>query len=119
MGSERKGRRMITKTYARDEIMSFGNLRNLSQKDALALFEKQTKIGLLIKDELKLAIVDSRDLERLIEENEYYRSLLEDHEIYKIVQERLPGVHNPEVWKEVPENEEEFIKMARKSAGLE
>jgi|GEM_PF-6125472 len=110
---------MITKTYKREEIVSFGSLRNLSQRDVTSKFSKHNKLGIMIKDELKYTMVDTRDLESLIEENEHLKRRLEEEEIYYSYEDRLLSAGNPEVWQKLPDNEEEFIKLARKNAGLE
>jgi hypothetical protein len=117
MANGRKDRKMITKTYEREEIVSFGKLRNLSQRDVTTKFSKHNKLGIMIKDQLKYTMVDTRDLECLIEENEHLKRRIEEEEIYYSYQDRLLNSDNP--WQKFPDNEDEFIKLARKNAGLE
>ncbi|MEX1028763.1 MAG: hypothetical protein WDZ91_01815 [Paenibacillaceae bacterium] len=119
MENGRKERKMITKTYKREEIISFGSLRNLSQKDVTSKFSKHNKLGIIVKDELKYTIVDTQDLESLIEENELLKKRIEEEDIYLSYQDRLLNADNPKVWNKLPDTEEEFINLARKNAGLE
>jgi hypothetical protein len=92
---------MITKTFEPKEMLPFSQLRTLNQKELLQSLEENDKLGIVIKDQLKVALIDMDKYQTMVEViQEYTRMLdwLEERELYEETAHRLSGD-----WEEIPE----------------
>jgi hypothetical protein len=88
----RKGFRMLTKSFLSKELLPFGQLRTLSQKDLLHSLEENAKLGIVIKDQIKVAMIDMGQYEKMIDALQDYErllDLLEEREIHERIKHRL------------------------------
>ncbi|RUT38721.1 hypothetical protein EJP82_26780 [Paenibacillus anaericanus] len=84
----------LTKTFEQKEMLAFSQLRTLTQKDLISSFENNNKIGIVIKDQLRVAMLDMAVYENLVEqaaELERLTEVLEEQEFFMRTQHRLDG----------------------------
>jgi len=67
---------MLSKTFESKEMLPFSQLRTLTQKSLINSIENNEKIGLVIKDQIRVALIDIKTYESLVErvqelENKY------------------------------------------------
>jgi len=94
--------KMITKSFEPKEMLPFSQLRSLNQKDLLLSLEKNDKLGVVIKDQLKVAMIDMEKFEMMVDVLHEYERLLdwiEEHELYNRIGHRL-GSENVVEYKE-------------------
>lgn len=83
---------MITKTFEPKEMLPFSQLRKLNQKDLLRSLEQNDKLGIVVKDQLKVAMIDMDKYQMMVDAlQEYERllDLLEERELYEQIGHRL------------------------------
>lgn len=96
-----KNSEMLTKTFEPKEMIPFGQLRTLSQKELLRHLEEHPKLGIVIKDQLKVALIDMDKFLELVEavqEHERLLDWLEERELFERVSARSNGE-----WEQLPE----------------
>jgi hypothetical protein len=84
--------KMITKTFEPKEMLPFSQLRTLNQKDLLHSLEENDKLGIVIKDQLKVAMIDMDKYQMMVEALQEYERLLdlvEERELYERIGHRL------------------------------
>jgi hypothetical protein len=95
--------KMLTKTFEAKELMAFSNLRSISQKELLRALDTNEKLGIVIKDQLKVAMIDMDSYQSLVETAQEYERLLEwmeEQELFNQVGHRL---NNDEGWEGIPD----------------
>jgi len=83
---------MLTKTFESKELLPFGQLRLINQKDLVKSLEENDKLGIVIRDQLKVAMIEMGQYEQMIDALQDYErllDLLEEHEIYEQIKHRL------------------------------
>lgn len=83
---------MMTKTFEPKELVPFSQLRTLNQKELLHSLEENDKLGIVIKDQLKVAMIDMNKYQMMVEALHEYERLLdwiEEREEYERIQHRL------------------------------
>jgi len=58
---------MLTKTFEPREMLPFSQLRTLTQKSLINSLENNEKLGIVIKDQLKVALMDIKVYEEMVE----------------------------------------------------
>lgn len=84
--------KMITKSFEPKEMLPFSQLRKLNQKDLLRSLEQNDKLGIVVKDQLKVAMIDMDKYQMMVDAlQEYERllDLLEERELYEQIGHRL------------------------------
>lgn len=84
--------KMMTKTFEPKELVPFSQLRTLNQKELLHSLEENDKLGIVIKDQLKVAMIDMNKYQMMVEALHEYERLLdwiEEREEYERIQHRL------------------------------
>lgn len=71
------GVNMMTKTFESKELLPFSQLRTLNQKELLQSLVEHDKLGIVIKDQLKVAMIDMERYEQLVDALQDYERLLE------------------------------------------
>lgn len=93
---------MFTKTFEPKEMLPFSQLRTLNQKDLLRTLEENAKLGIVIKDQLKVAMIEMDKYEKLVElvqEHERLLEWLEERELFEQIEARS----NSNEWEVLPE----------------
>lgn len=90
---------MLTKQFESKELLPFGQLRSLNQKDLLKFLQDNEKIGVVIKDQLEVTMLSMEKYEKLLDAIREYQRLLEWHEEKLLYEERI--INNQ--WVEKPE----------------
>lgn len=83
---------MITKTFEPKEMLPFSQLRTLNQKELLHSLEENEKLGIVIKDQLKVAMINMDKYQKIVEALQEYERLLdwiEERELYEKIGHRL------------------------------
>ncbi|MFD1953210.1 hypothetical protein ACFSL6_03210 [Paenibacillus thailandensis] len=83
---------MITKTFEPKEMLPFSQLRTLNQKELLHSLEENDKLGIVIKDQLKVAMIDMDKYQMMVDLLQEYERLLEwieEREEYERIHHRL------------------------------
>jgi len=94
--------KMITKTFEPKEMVPFGQLRKLNQKELLKSLEDNEKLGIVIKDQLKVAMMDMEKYQIMVDAVQEYERLIEwldEHELF----EKTANRWNSNRWEELPE----------------
>jgi hypothetical protein len=94
--------KMITKTFEPKEMLPFGQLRTLNQKDLLQSLDENDKLGIVIKDQLKVAMIDMEKYQIMVDAVQEYKRLLElldERELFERTAHRLDS----DRWEELPE----------------
>lgn len=84
--------KMITKTFEPKEMLPFSQLRKLNQKDLLHSLEQNDKLGIVIKDQLKVAMIDMDKYQMMVDALQEYERVLdlfEEREMYERISHRL------------------------------
>jgi hypothetical protein len=87
-----KEKRMLTKTFESKELLPFSQLRTLNQKDLLHSLEQNDKLGIVIKDQLRVAMMDMEKYEQMVNVLQEYERLLdyiEEGELFERIAHRL------------------------------
>lgn len=91
---------LLHNKFTSQNTMPASKLRNLSQKKLKRIVEENTVIGLIIKDELAIAMMGMKDYERLLKYVEELEQIVEEAMLIKKV-----GIE------ELETSKEEFIEM--------
>ncbi|WP_145950346.1 hypothetical protein [Paenibacillus sp. Y412MC10] len=82
----------MTKTFETKEMLPFSQLRTLNQKEMLQSLEENDKLGIVIKDQLKVAMMDMEKYEKMVDALQEYERLLDwmdEREEYERISHRL------------------------------
>ncbi len=82
---------MITNTFEPKELLPFSQLRTLNQKDLLQSLEQNDKLGIVIKDQLKVAMIDMDKYQQMVNALQEYERLqdwVEERELYERIGQR-------------------------------
>lgn len=85
---------MLTKQFEAKEMLAFSQLRTLNQKDLITSLEEHDKLGIVIKDQLRVAMLDMELYEQIVEELQELnrlKELLEEQELFERTQHRFDG----------------------------
>lgn len=99
---EKKEMSNITKTFEPKELLPFGQLRSLNQKELIKSLEENEKLGIVIKDQLKVAMIDMDKYQLMVDVVQEYERLLEWLEERELIEETIQRL-NSEEWEEAPE----------------
>jgi hypothetical protein len=93
---------MSTK-FAKEETLPANKLRTLSQRDLMDLLSKHEKLGLIVKDELAIAMIKVETLEAMVERINSLEDLVEDLELSNLLKRRATVAGTE--WEEKPQEE--------------
>lgn len=88
----REALKMITNTFEPKEMLPFSQLRTLNQKELLHSLEENDKLGIVIKDQLKVAMINMDKYQKIVEalqEHERLLDWIEERELYEKIGHRL------------------------------
>jgi hypothetical protein len=92
---------MLTKEFTSKEMIAANQLRTLSQKEILEKLAESNKIGVIVKDELRIAMIDVDVYEALLDR---LREMEERFEELVLADRLKDRVQSPESkWIEFPE----------------
>lgn len=80
MSERNEASEMLTKSFAPRELLPFNRLRSLNQKDLLRSLKENGKLGIVIKGQLKVALIGIEQYELMVEALQEYQRLLESKE---------------------------------------
>lgn len=94
--------KMATKEFTPKEMLPAKKLRMLSQRDLLEL-TKQHKVGIIVKDELKIAMLNMEVFESMVD---YINELEETIEDFELATRFGDRIKTPETkWEKQPANQ--------------
>ncbi len=94
-----KAGKMLTKTFESKEMLPFAQLRTLNQKDLLHSLEENDKLGIVIKDQLRVAMINMEQYEQMVTALQEYERLLdciEESELFEQMNHRLKSERHVE-----------------------
>jgi ATP-dependent RNA circularization protein (DNA/RNA ligase family) len=94
-----KGGLNMTTKFSKEEMLPAKDLRTISQKELLDRINKLEKIGVIIKDELAIAMIKYETFETMIARIRELEDKLEDMQLGKMFGGRV----GEESWEEKPE----------------
>ncbi|MDO3408156.1 hypothetical protein QWJ34_00095 [Saccharibacillus sp. CPCC 101409] len=96
---------MPTTTFKKEEMVAFGELRSLNQKQLLHSLDENDKLGIVIKDKLSAVVLDMKKYEAMVAAIESYEKLqerLEEQELFQELNLKQRLETDRDQWERVP-----------------
>lgn len=72
---------MFTKTFKLDEMIPFGQLRKINQKDLSELVKTNDKVGIMVNSKIKVVMIDIEKYQKMVDLIEEYEQILGENSL--------------------------------------
>lgn len=72
---------MFTKTFKLDEMIPFGQLRKINQKDLSELVKTNDKVGIMVNNKIKVVMIDIEKYQKMVDLIEEYEQILGENSL--------------------------------------